>query len=132
MSKNDLLSDMLTRIRNSYLVKKTNVKADYSNLCFNVLKVLKNEGYITDFNVVNNENNISYINIVLKYFNGEAAIKEVKRVSKPGRRVYSKIKDLNGYYNNLGIVIVSTCAGVLTDYEAQQKKVGGEILCKVF
>lgn len=132
MTMTDPLADMLTRIRNAQAVKLVSIKFAYSNIKFNVLKVLKQEGYIQDFETVKEEN-LNYITVNLKYSReGKPAITEIKRESKPGRRVYSSIQDLKPFYNEMGCVILSTSNGVLSNADAKKQNVGGEVLCKVF
>lgn len=128
----DCIGDMLTRIRNGHLRKKTIVESPFSNLRKSVLEALVKEGYIKGFTVNQKESNIMILNIELKYFEGKSVIKTLKRISKPGRRVYSKIKDLPLAYNGLGTYILSTQKGVISDEEARFQNVGGEILCCVF
>lgn len=131
MAMNDLLSDMLTRIRNGQNASLTTVVAPYSNLLANVCDVLKREGYIKDWQKVGEEKK-PLLEISLKYFEGTPVIKKLKRVSTPGRRNYSPITSLPKVNNGLGISIVSTSKGVMSDYEARQQNVGGEVLCNVF
>ena len=132
MAFNDSLSDMLARIKNAHRARKSITSCYKSNLNMNVLSVLKDEGYIRDFRDLEVRKGISSIEIDLKYFNGNPVIKNIKRVSKPGIRVYSKISDLPKTYGGLGISILSTPMGVMSDNQARQKNVGGEILCEVF
>lgn len=132
MSMSDPLGDMLTRIRNGQMAKKSSVVAPSSKLRANVLDVLKREGFIRSFEEYEQRPGIRELKIELKYHEGSPAIQEISRVSKPGRRVYSKIKDLTKVYNGLGISIISTPQGVMSDAEARQANVGGEVLCKVF
>jgi len=132
MSMSDPLSDMLTRIRNGQRAGKSSISSPASRLRQNVLGVLKREGYIRDYEQQEVRPGISEIEIQLKYHEGEPVIREISRVSTPGRRVYSKIKDLGRVYNGLGISILSTPRGVLSDSEARDQNVGGEILCEVF
>ena len=132
MAFNDSLSDMLARIKNAHRARKSITSCYKSNLNMNVLSVLKDEGYIRDFRDLEVRKGINSIQIDLKYFNGNPVIKNIKRVSKPGIRVYSKISDLPQTYGGLGISILSTPMGVLSDNKARQKNVGGEILCEVF
>lgn len=132
MSMNDLLSDMLTRIRNGQRANLQQVVCPASNLLMNVLAVLKKEGYIEDFHKEEVSEGISQIVVTLKYYEGEAVIKEIKRISKPGRRNYAKITKLPQIHNGLGIAILSTSKGVMSDYEARLANVGGEVLCSVF
>ena len=132
MSMTDPVGDMLTRIRNGQRVGKSSVVSPASKLRTGVLDVLQREGYIRGYNVSEIRKGISEITIELKYFEGDGVIKQIDRVSTPGRRVYSKIKDLPKVYNGLGIAVLSTPRGVLSDQEAREQNVGGEILCKVF
>ncbi|AXO14351.1 MULTISPECIES: 30S ribosomal protein S8 [Thalassospira] len=132
MSMTDPVGDMLTRIRNGQRVGKSSVVSPASKLRTGVLDVLQREGYIRGYNVNEIRKGVSEITIELKYFEGDGVIKQIDRVSTPGRRVYSKIKDLPKVYNGLGIAVLSTPRGVLSDQEAREQNVGGEILCKVF
>ncbi len=132
MSMSDPLGDMITRIRNGQSARKSVVSTPSSRLRANVLDVLKREGYIRDFSSVEVRAGISEIKIELKYHEGSPVISEIKRVSTPGRRVYSGIKELKRVYNGLGIAILSTPRGVLSDNEARVANVGGEVLCQVF
>jgi small subunit ribosomal protein S8 len=132
MSMTDPLGDMLTRIRNGQRARKSSVKAPSSKLRSNVLAVLEREGFIRSYSQAEVLPGISELQIELKYHEGDPVIREISRVSKPGRRVYSKIKDLTRVYNGLGISILSTPQGVLSDAEARAANVGGEVLCKVF
>ncbi len=132
MSMTDPLGDMLTRIRNGQRAYKDQISSPASKLRSNVLDVLKREGYIRDYSQRELHSGISEISIELKYHDGQPVIRNISRVSKPGRRVYSKIKDLQRVYNGLGIAIISTPRGVLSDNEARNQNVGGEVLCQVF
>lgn len=132
MSMTDPLGDMLTRIRNGQMARKSAITAPASKLRTNVLDVLKREGYIRSFEEYEVKPGIREIKIELKYHEGEPVIQKIARVSKPGRRVYSKIKDLSNVYNGLGISIISTPQGVMSDAEARKANVGGEVLCQVF
>ncbi len=132
MSMSDTLGDMLTRIRNAQRAKKSEVVSPASRLRENVLEVLKREGYIEGFERVNVKPGIDELRIKLKYHEGTSVITEIYRVSTPGRRVYSSVKDLPRVYNGLGISIISTPSGVMSDHEARKANVGGEILCQVF
>jgi small subunit ribosomal protein S8 len=123
---------MLTRIRNGQRAHKETVVAPASRLHSNVLDVLKREGYIRGFSQFEVRTGINEVRIELKYFEGDPVIREINRVSKPGRRVYSKIKDLERIYSGLGISILSTPRGVISDAEAREANVGGEVLCQVF
>jgi small subunit ribosomal protein S8 len=132
MSLSDPLGDLLTRIRNAQRARQSRCVAPASKLRENVLDVLKREGYIRAFATEQVRPGVAVINIELKYSEGEPAIKEISRVSKPGRRVYSKIAELPKFYNGLGISILSTPKGVMSDNEARAANVGGEVLCRVF
>jgi small subunit ribosomal protein S8 len=132
MSASDPLGDMLTRIRNGQTANMSSIQSPSSKLRRNVLEVLKREGYIRDYDEEAEINGSSSLRIELKYHDGEPVIREIKRVSKPGRRVYSKIDDLARIYNGLGISILSTPRGVMSDHEARAANVGGEVLCRVF
>ena len=132
MSLNDPLGDMLTRIRNAYGRKKTKVSTPASRLRARVLEVLKAEGYIRDYSQVDYDNGKSEIEIELKYFDGAPVIREIERVSKPGRRVYSSAQALPRINNGLGVAVVSTPKGVMADHAARDANVGGEILFTVF
>ncbi|HXV25470.1 MAG TPA: 30S ribosomal protein S8 [Alphaproteobacteria bacterium] len=132
MAMSDPLGDLLTRIRNGQRAHKLSVSSPSSRLRTNVLEVLKREGYIRDFAQEEVSPGIAELRIELKYHEGKPVIREISRVSKPGRRVYSKIKDLPKVYNGLGISILSTPKGVMSDNEARAANLGGEILCRVF
>ena len=132
MTMTDPISDMLTRIRNGQRANKQVVQSPASTMRVNVLEVLQREGYIRGYSLEEGERNLPQIRIELKYHEGAPVIRELHRVSKPGRRVYSKIKDLQRVYNGLGISILSTPRGVLSDGEARAANVGGEVLCTVF
>ena len=129
MSMNDLLSDMVARIRNGQHARLAKIVCPSSNLLANVLDVLKREGYIRDFRRIEDKREIE---IELKYYEGVPVIKEIKRISKPGRRVYSQFAKLPKIHNSLGIAILSTSRGVMSDNEAHKANVGGEVLCSVF
>ena len=131
MSMNDPLGDLLTRIRNAQMRNKSKVSSPGSKLRESVLEVLKSEGYIRGYAVVEREGR-SEIEIELKYFDGEPVIREIERVSKPGRRVYTSVRNLPRINNGLGVAIVSTPKGVMADHDARDANVGGEILCTVF
>ncbi|SEN89689.1 SSU ribosomal protein S8P [Gemmobacter aquatilis] len=132
MSMNDPLGDMLTRIRNAQLRGKSTVATPASKLRAWVLDVLADEGYIRGYERATTENGQGELVISLKYFEGTPVIREVKRVSKPGRRVYMGVKDIPSVRNGLGISIVSTPKGVMSDAAARSANVGGEVLCTVF
>ena len=128
----DPLADMLTRIRNGQQARKSAVLSPASKLRAGVLDVLQREGYIRGYSKTESDTGKPAFSIELKYQEGRPVIAELHRVSKPGRRVYSGIKDLPRYYGGLGISILSTPRGVLSDIEARQQNVGGEVLCRVF
>ena len=131
MSMSDPLADMLTRIRNGQRVNKETVSSPASNMRQRVLDVLEREGFIRGYNRDENSGK-PQINIELKYHEGSPVVREIKRISKPGLRVYSSVADLPRIRNGLGISIVSTPKGVLSDSEARAQNVGGEIICTVF
>lgn len=132
MSVNDPIGDMLTRIRNAQERGKSKVSTPHSKLRENVLNVLQGEGFIRGFAVVQLGNNKAEIEVELKYFDGAPVIRELQRVSKPGRRVYVSVDSLPTVYNGLGISILSTPKGVMSDADARTHNVGGEVLCTVF
>lgn len=129
---NDPIGDMLTRIRNAHMRGKSTVKTPASKLRGWVLDVLANEGYIRGFEAATSDAGHPELEISLKYFDGEPVIKELKRVSKPGRRVYAGSSDIPTVRQGLGISIVSTPKGVMSDAQARAANVGGEVLCTVF
>jgi small subunit ribosomal protein S8 len=131
MPMNDPLGDLLARIRNAQMRNKSKVSSPNSKLRESVLEVLKTEGYIRGYAVVEQEGR-SEIEIELKYFEGEPVIREIERISKPGRRVYTSVRNLPRINNGLGVAIVSTPKGVMADHAARDANVGGEILCTVF
>jgi small subunit ribosomal protein S8 len=131
MSMNDPLGDLLARIRNAQMRNRGKVISPSSKLRERVLEVLKSEGYIRGYAVVEREGR-SEIEIELKYFDGEPVIREIARISKPGRRVYTSVRNLPRINNGLGVAIVSTPKGVMADHDARDANVGGEILCTVF
>ena len=132
MSMSDTLGDMLTRIRNGQTTNKKVVDAPASRFRKNVLEVLKREGFIRNYEEKEEKPGINFFEIELKYYNGKPVITEIKRVSKPGRRVYSSIKNLQKTYNGLGISILSTPRGVMSDNEAREANIGGEVLCTIY
>jgi small subunit ribosomal protein S8 len=132
MSMNDPLGDMLTRIRNAQLRGKSTVSTPASKLRAWVLDVLQSEGYIRGYEKAETSNGQGELTISLKYYEGTPVIREIKRVSKPGRRVYHSIKDIAPVRNGLGVAILSTPKGVMTDANARAANVGGEVLCTVF
>ena len=132
MAFNDSLSDMLARIKNAHQANKVSTLCLKSKLNINVLNVLKDEGYIRDFKDIEERKGINSIKIDLKYFNGSPVIKKIKRISKPGRRVYSRANSIPRVMNGLGLAILSTPKGVMTDTEARKNNIGGEIICRIF
>ncbi len=129
---NDPLGDMLTRIRNAQLRKLPKVVTPASKLRARVLDVLVEEGYIRGDTRVERGGGKAELEIELKYSNGQPAIRKISRVSKPGRRVYSPVKELKPVANGLGVAILSTPKGVMSDWRAREENVGGEVLCSVF
>lgn len=132
MSVNDPLGDMLTRIRNALGRGKPRVSTPASTLRVRVLEVMKSEGYIRDYSQTDFDNGKSEIEIELKYSEGAPVIREIARVSKPGRRVYVSVKSIPHVSNGLGIAILSTPKGVMADHQAREENVGGEVLCQIF
>ena len=132
MSLSDPLGDMLTRIRNGQTANKSAIKSPASKLRMNVLEVLQREGYIRGYESKTGENGHPELEISLKYFDGVPVIKELKRVSTPGRRVYSGVREIPSVRQGLGVSIVSTPKGVMSDANARSNNVGGEVLCTVF
>lgn len=132
MTMSDPLGDMLTRIRNGQRARQAVVASPASKIRANVLEVLKREGYIRGYSREQVRPGVSELKIELKYVDGEPVIREITRISKPGRRVYSRISDLPRVYNGLGISILSTPKGVMSDNEARAANLGGEVLCRVF
>ncbi|HUX78604.1 MAG TPA: 30S ribosomal protein S8 [Alphaproteobacteria bacterium] len=132
MSFSDPLGDMLTRIRNGQKAKKSSIISPASKLRANVLEVLIQEGYIRGYSRETVATGIEQFKIELKYYENQPVIRNLDRVSKPGRRVYAKIKDLKPINNGLGIVVLSTPKGILSDGKARELNVGGEVLCSVF
>ena len=134
MSMSDTLGDMLTRIRNGQMASKKAVNCPWSKLHESVSKVLQEEGFIRSYKVedLDKAGNKKQLRIELKYDEGEGAIRKIDRVSRPGRRVYTKVDDMQPYYNGLGVKIMSTPKGVMTDHRAREENVGGEVLCQLF
>ena len=128
----DPIGDMFTRIRNGQMRNLNSVNIPASKFRSKILEILKIEGYIKDFYLESNDNNKKVIKVNLKYFEGTPVIKEIKRISKPGRRVYSRATSIPKVMNGLGLAILSTPKGVMTDIDARKQKIGGEIICKVF
>ena len=128
----DPISDMITRIRNAQMRLLNNVRIPSSKFREKILDVLKQEGFIADYKLLSDSSNKGGLSVDLKYSNGLPVIKEIKRVSKPGRRVYVRATSIPKIQNGLGLAIVSTSIGIMTDNDARSKNVGGEIICKVF
>lgn len=126
----DPIADMLTRIRNAQCAKLAYIELFSSKMKVAILEVLKTEGYIADYQVEKSSKPV--VTVQLKYVGGKPVINEIKRESKPGRRVYTKIKDLKKFYNGLGIRILSTPKGVMSDHQARRMNLGGELICSVF
>lgn len=132
MALSDPIGDLLTRIRNGQRANLPAVNCRASKLRAQVLRVLEQEGFIRGFSEEQEKGKHAELRIELKYFEGQSAIRRIDRVSKPGRRVYTKIKDLQRHFNGLGVTILSTPMGVMSDQQARAANVGGEILCRVF
>tara|TARA_Y100000816_G_C26046960_1_gene548692 strand:+ start:804 stop:1202 length:399 start_codon:yes stop_codon:yes gene_type:complete len=128
----DPIGDMLTRIRNGQMRSLNKIDIPFSNFRLKILEVLKREGYIIDFKIDKNENKNKLISVDLKYYEGQPVIREIRRVSKPGRRVYSRADSIPKVHNGLGVAILSTSKGVMSDSEAIKNNLGGEIICRVF
>lgn len=132
MTMTDPLGDMLTRIRNAQMRRKSKVATPGSALRQRVLEVLQSEGYIRGYSKVDYDGGRSEFEIELKYYDGEPVIRQIERVSKPGRRVYASVRNLPRVMDGLGVSILSTPKGVMSDSEAREQNVGGEVLCRVF
>ena len=132
MTLADPIGDMITTIRNAQLRTLYNVKVPSSKYRAKILEVLKQEGYISNYKLLPDSKNKSSLVVDLKYYNGLPVIKEIKRVSRPGRRVYARADSIPKIQNGLGLAIVSTSMGIMSDSDARMKKVGGEIICRVF
>jgi len=132
MTLTDPIGDMFSRIRNGQMRSLDSIEIPSSNFRKNILEILKNEGYIKDYYIEKSENNKINLKINLKYYEGDPVIKEIKRISKPGRRVYSRANSIPRVMNGLGFAILSTPKGVMTDSEARKNNVGGEIICRIF
>ncbi len=128
----DPIGDMFTRIRNGQMRNLNHVNIPASKFRSKILEILKTEGYINNFYLENDKKNIKVIKVNLKYYEGSPVIKEIKRISKPGRRVYSRANSIPKILNGLGMAIISTSQGVMSDVDARKNNVGGEIICKVF
>ena len=132
MTLTDPIGDMFSRIRNGQMRLLSSVNVPASNFRLQILEVLKNEGYISNFFVEKKDNNKKNLKVDLKYYEGNPVIKEIKRVSKPGRRIYSRADSIPKIQNGLGLAIISTPKGVMSDNEARKNNIGGEIICRVF
>ena len=132
MSFTDPIADMITRIRNAQLRTLNTVSIPNSKVRARILDVLKAEGYISDYKFLSDEKNSKFLLVNLKYNNGIPVIKEISRVSKPGRRIYTKADSIPKIQNGLGIAIVSTSMGIMSENDARSKNIGGEIICRVF
>ena len=132
MSFTDPIADMITRIRNGQLRKLNTVSIPNSRLRAKILDVLKDEGYISNYKILSEKQDNKSLIVDLKYNNGIPVIKDIARVSKPGRRVYAKANSIPKIQNGLGIAIVSTSMGIMSDNDARSKKIGGEVICRVF
>ncbi len=128
----DPIGDMFTRIRNGQMRNLSSVLIPASKFRSKILEILKTEGYINNFFFENNDDNKKVIKVNLKYYEGTPVIKEIKRISKPGRRVYSRATSIPKIQNGLGMAIISTSQGVMSDIQARKNNIGGEIICKVF
>ncbi len=128
----DPIGDMITRIRNAQMRLLTNVKIPGSKYREKILEVLKKEGYISNYKILSDSSNKGELDVNLKYSNGSPVIKKINRISKPGRRIYAKASSIPKIQNGLGLAIVSTSKGIMSDNEARNQNVGGEIICKVF
>jgi small subunit ribosomal protein S8 len=132
MTLMDPIGDMLTRIRNGQQRLMTKVEMPSSNLRIKILEVLKSEGFISSYYIEKKDNNKTSLTVDLKYYEGHPVIKDIKRISKPGRRVYSRATSIPRIQNGLGLAIISTNKGVMSDIEARKNNIGGEIICRVF
>ena len=132
MTLTDPIGDMFSRIRNGQLRLLRSVNVPASNFRLQILEVLKSEGYISNFFIEKKDNNKKNLIVDLKYYEGSPVIKEIKRISKPGRRIYSRATSIPKIQNGLGLAIISTPKGVMSDNEARKNNIGGEIICRVF
>ena len=128
----DPIGDMITRIRNAQMRSLNKVKIPSSKLRVRILDVLKKEGYISDYKLTSEDSNKNTLSIDLKYSNGSPVIREIKRISKPGRRIYARADSIPKIQNGLGVAIISTSKGIMTDNDARNQNIGGELICKVF
>ena len=132
MTLTDPIGDMFSRIRNGQMRLLDSIDIPSSNFRKNILEILKNEGYIKGYFIEKSKSNKINLKINLKYYEGDPVIKEIKRISKPGRRIYSRANSIPRVMNGLGLAILSTPKGVMSDTEARKNNVGGEIICRVF
>ena len=132
MTFTDPIGDMFSRIRNGQLRLLRSVNVPASNFRLQILEVLKNEGYISNFFIEKKDNNKNNLIVDLKYYEGSPVIKEIKRISKPGRRIYSRATSIPKIQNGLGLAIISTPKGVMSDNDARKNNIGGEVICRVF
>ena len=132
MTFTDPIGDMFSRIRNGQMRSLNSVEIPSSNFRKNILEILKVEGYIKDYFIEKTENNKTSLKVSLKYYEGYPVIKEIKRISKPGRRVYSSATSIPRIQNGLGLAIISTNRGIMSDIDAKKNNIGGEIICRVF
>ena len=132
MTLTDPIGDMFSRIRNGQMRLLNSIEIPSSSFRKNILEILKNEGYIKDYYIEKSENNKINLKINLKYYEGDPVIKEIKRISKPGRRIYSRANSIPKVMNGLGLAILSTPKGVMTDSDARKNNLGGEIICRIF
>jgi|TARA_B100001540_G_C15687304_1_gene587655 small subunit ribosomal protein S8 len=132
MTLTDPIGDMFSRIRNGQMRSLASINVPASNFRLQILEVLKTEGYINNFFIEKNDNNKKNLKVDLKYYEGNPVIKEIKRISKPGRRIYSRATSIPKIQNGLGLAIISTPKGVMSDNEARKNNIGGEIICRVF
>ena len=128
----DPIGDLFSRIRNGQLRQLNKIDVPYSNFRFKILEILKSEGYINNFFIDKNNKDQKILKVELKYYEGSPVIKEIKRISKPGRRVYSRADSIPRVHSGLGLAIVSTSKGVMSDSDAIKNNLGGEVICRVF
>tara|TARA_B100001123_G_C14886749_1_gene858195 strand:+ start:223 stop:621 length:399 start_codon:yes stop_codon:yes gene_type:complete len=128
----DPIGDMITRIRNAQMRLLSNVQIPNSKFRAKILDVLKQEGFISGYKIITDSNTKNTLSVDLKYNNGSPVIREIRRISKPGRRIYARADSIPKVQNGLGLSIVSTSKGIMTDNDARSKKIGGEIICRVF
>ena len=131
MTLTDPIGDMFSRIRNGQMRSLASINVPASNFRLQILEVLKTEGYINNFFIEKNDNNKKNLKVDLKYYEGNPVIKEIKRISKPGRRIYSRATSIPKIQNGLGLAIISTPKGVMSDNDARKNNIGGEVICRV-